>query len=216
MLKYEYMKQSRIENLADGIFAIVMTLLVLEIKVPAINIVTEQDLARQLVLITPLFLSYLLSFSLLYTYWKAHHSTISLYAKNIDDTLSNHNAFFLFLIALIPFTSHFLGQYNNFRLSIVIFALHIVAIGLSLFKMRLYVKNSEAIENSEISKYEENHAKARILVPVICALIAIGISFYSNQASLVFLTLGILFNLSRRSTRFMFSIPRGIGANIEG
>ncbi|OGN22869.1 MAG: hypothetical protein A2915_01130 [Candidatus Yanofskybacteria bacterium RIFCSPLOWO2_01_FULL_41_34] len=210
------MKQSRIENLADGIFAIVMTLLVLEIKVPIINVITEYDLTRQLFSITPLFFSYILSFALLYTYWKAHHSTISLYAKNVDDRLSNQNAFFLMLIALVPFTSNFLGQYNTFRLPVVIFALHIVAIGLSLFKMRLYVKKSETVENNDISKYEENHAQARILVPVFCALIAIFISFYSTQTSLVFLTLGILFNLSRRSTRFIFSIPRILGIKVEG
>ncbi len=210
------MKQSRIENLADGIFAIVMTLLVLEIKVPSINITTNQDLAMQLYLITPLFLSYILSFALLYTYWKGHHATMSSYAKNIDDQLSNYNALFLFLVALIPFTSHFLGQYSMFRLPVVIFSLHIVAIGLSLFQMRRYIKKSENIENSDISKYEENHANARVLVPVFCALVAVFLSYYSIQASLIFLTLGILFNLSRRSTKVMFSIPNEMGANIEG
>lgn len=216
MLKWGYMKQSRIENLADGIFAIVMTLLVLEIKVPAINITNEHDLTSQLILITPLFLSYILSFALLYTYWKGHHATISAYAKNIDDRLSNYNALFLFLVALVPFTSNFLGQYNMFRLPVVIFALHIIAIGLSLLRMRIYIKKSENIENGEVSKYEENHAKARILVPVICAAIAICISFYSIQISLIFLTLGILFNLSRRSTRFIFSISKVLGSKVEG
>jgi uncharacterized membrane protein len=210
------MKQSRIENLADGIFAIVMTLLVLEIKVPSINILTNQDLARQLYLITPLFLSYVLSFALLYTYWRGHHSTMSSYAKNVDDKLSNYNALFLFLVALVPFTSHFLGQYSTFRLPVVIFSLHIVAIGLSLLRMRMYIKKSDTIENSEISKYEENHANARILVPVFCALVSVCISFYSIQTSLIFLTLGILFNLSRRSTHVMFSIPKGMGSKIEG
>jgi uncharacterized membrane protein len=210
------MKQSRIETLTDGIFAIVMTLLVFEIRVPAINVVTEQDLASQLILIAPLFLSYILSFALLYTYWKGHHSIVSLYAKNVDDQLSNYNAMFLFLIALVPFTSHFLGEYSEFRLSVIIFSLHIIATSLVLLRMRRYIKKSDSIENSEVSKYEENHSRARILVPIFCAISAIFISFYSIQASLVFLTLGILFNLSRRSTRFMFSIPREMGAKIEG
>ncbi|MBP6912792.1 MAG: DUF1211 domain-containing protein [Candidatus Pacebacteria bacterium] len=210
------MKQSRIENLADGIFAIVMTLLVIEIKVPNISVYTNYDLATQLFNITPLFLSYILSFALLYTYWKAHHSTISLYAKNVDDSLSNKNALFLMIVALIPFTSHFLGKYSDFRLPVIIFSLHVIAIGLALFRMRTYVKGAETVENNEISKYEENHAKTRILFPVVCAVIAIAISFYSIKVSLSFLTLGILFNLSRSSTRLVFAIPKFFGAKIEG
>lgn len=210
------MKQSRIENLADGIFAIVMTLLVIEIKVPKINVHTDYDLLMQLVSITPLFLSYILSFALLYTYWRAHHYTLSIYAKNSDDVLSNYNALFLFLIALIPFSSHFLGEHSTFLLPVLIFSVHIVAIGMSLFAMRRYVKNSETVENTEITKYEENHAYVRILFPVFCAIVAMVISFYSIQTALVFLTLGILFNLSRRSTKIVFWIPKFLGIRVEG
>ena len=60
------MKQSRLDQLSDGIFAIVMTILVFEIRVPEfMGIVSEQTLIRSLIVLSPLLLSYLLSFSLL-------------------------------------------------------------------------------------------------------------------------------------------------------
>lgn len=210
------MKQSRIENLADGIFAIVMTLLVIEIKVPSSLVKTDYDLFLNLINITPLFLSYFLSFATLYTYWRAHHFTVSSYAKNVDDRLAGYNAIFLFLVALIPFSSHLLGQYSNFLIPVLIFSIHVIAIGLSLFLMRHYAQSSTDIENEKISKYEENHAYARILVPVFCATIAMFISFYSITLALVFLTIGILFNLSRRSTKIIFSVIKALGFKVEG
>lgn len=210
------MKQSRIENLADGIFAIVMTLLVIDIKVPAINVSNEADLALQLFSIMPLFLSYIVSFALLYTYWRAHHFIISSYARSIDNRLSSYNAMFLFLVALVPFSSHFLGEYSIFKIPVIIFAIHIILIGLSLLRMRMYVKHSDGVENTNITVYEDNHGKARIIFPLFCALIAIFISFYSIQLALVFLTLGVLFNLSNSSTKIIFNFIRFLGIKIQG
>ena len=64
------MKQSRLDQLADSIFAIVMTILVFEIRIPDYaGIVDEQTLIQALITLAPIFLSYLLSFSLLFTYY---------------------------------------------------------------------------------------------------------------------------------------------------
>jgi uncharacterized membrane protein len=203
------MKQFRLESLADGIFAIVMTLLVLEIHVPILP-PQVSDLALLLALkkSIPLFLSYLLSFSLLFTYWRAHHFIASVYAKNIDTKLTNINALFFFFVALVPFSSNLLGNYGSSQLAIFIFASNIMAIGLSLFWMRNYVTVATTIENEEISSLENAHAYTRILFPVFCAIVAVVISFVSPPLSLFLFTIGILFNLSRRSTRIIFAPVR--------
>lgn len=68
------MKQSRLDQLADGIFAIVMTILVFEVRVPDLGASpSDLDIIQALQALTPVFLSYLLSFSLLFTYWRVHH-----------------------------------------------------------------------------------------------------------------------------------------------
>ena len=201
------MKQERLDTLADGIFAIVMTILVFEIRIPEyVGHITNGLLFESLFKITPLFLSYLLSFSLLFTYWRSHHFIASVLAKNIDIRFSNLSALFLFFVGLVPFSTHLLGTYSYLDTAIAVFATNIILIGLSLFFMRKYVIRSSEIENSEFTKTENEHANMRILFPVGAAVMAILDSFLNNHIALFLFTMAVLFNLSRRSTRYIFAV----------
>ena len=108
-----FQSTSRLGLLADGIFAIVMTLLVLEIKVPVLSYPTNESIWRSLVDSYPLFLSYMLSFATLFTYWRGYHSVASDFAKTYNLNFENLSAAFLFFVALIPFSSHMLGVYST-------------------------------------------------------------------------------------------------------
>src|ERR1700690_1942820 len=134
------MNHARLDQLSDGIFAIVMTILVFQIKLPAILGPTDNSgLWSEITKLLPLILSYILSFALLFTYWRAHHFFISVYAKTIDSKLTNINALFFMLISLVPFSASILGQFSRNELSVIIFGIHIILIGLVLFWMRNYV-----------------------------------------------------------------------------
>src|SRR3989338_5935562 len=199
------MKQTRLDQLADGIFAIVMTILVFEIRIPEyVGIASEQSLLKSLLSLFPVFLSYLLSFSLLFTYWRSHHFIESILAKNIDTRFSNLNAIFFFFIALVPFSSHLLGKYSYSKTAIIFFALNIILIGLSLFRMRQYVIKSKTIENASFTRTENEHANMRILFPVGAAVIAIFVSFFSSSIAILLFTIAILFNLLEKSTKHTF------------
>ena len=193
------MKQQRLEQLADGIFSIVMTLLVLDIRLPIGEATTDMGLGI-------LFASFFLSFAVLFTYWRAHHFIASVYVKNIDNKFTMINSLFLFLVALVPFSSHLLAHYHNLQSAVTIFSLHTIFIGLVIFWMRFYAARSSAIENEAVGVIESRHSYARILFPVFCAILAIFISFFDLQFALIFLTLGILFNFSKQSTRLIFRI----------
>ena len=195
------MKASRLEALADGIFAIVMTIIVFQIKPPVLMDPTNSyELAMSIGTMVPIFLSYLLSFSLLFTYWRAHHFFVSVYAKNIDMNLTNLNAIFFLFIGLVPFSTTLLGEYSNNQLSIIIFGIHTMIIGVCLFFIRSYVLNSEHIKNIEVSKQEIRRGTVRIFVPVFFAFIAILLSFVNKYLSLSLFTLAVLFNFSQAST----------------
>ena len=199
------MKQTRLDQLADGIFAIVMTILVFEIRIPEyVGIASEQSLLGSLFNLFPVFLSYLLSFSLLFTYWRSHHFIESILAKNIDTRFSNLNAIFFFFIALVPFSSHFLGKYSYSKTAIIFFALNIILIGISLFIMRQYAINSKTIENASFTKVENEHANMRILFPVGAAVVAIFVTFFSTSLAILLFTIAILFNLLEKSTKHTF------------
>lgn len=196
------MKHARLTNLADGIFAIVMTLLVIEIRVPQLGTLpTSTALWSILVEMLPVFLSYLLSFVVLFTYWRAHHFIVSGYAKSVDSELLNINAFFFFFVALVPFTSALLGQYNTTQLAVILFSLHVIALGLILYWMRNHIIFSETVQSEEVPIPALRHSSIRVGVPIIFAVLAILLSFFSITFSLLLLTLAVIFNLFAKSTK---------------
>ncbi|HEV7424136.1 MAG TPA: TMEM175 family protein [Candidatus Paceibacterota bacterium] len=195
------MKPARLEQLADGIFAIVMTILVFEIKVPTLlESSNTLELASVMKTILPIFLSYLLSFSLLFTYWRAHHFFVSVYAKNIDRNLTNINAIFFLFLGLVPFSTSLLGRYSDNQLAIIIFGIHAIIIGLCLFWIRGYVFKSDHIKNIEVSQEEIHRGTIRIFVPMLFAFLAILLSFVNKNLSLWLFTAAVLFNFSHTST----------------
>jgi uncharacterized membrane protein len=207
------MKQSRLEALSDSIFGIVMTLLVFEIRVPSDLIQKSfSDTVPNIVLLShlshmlPVLLSYLLSFVVLFSYWRSHHFILSGLARNIDSRLTNINALFFFFVGLTPFSAHFLGVYSRYQLPVILFALNIIAIGLVLHYMRSYIIESKTIENAPTTDIENRHAHARLLFPVVCAFLSIFLSFVTIQGALTFLTFGIIYNLSSHSTKYTFSL----------
>ncbi len=198
------MKHTRLDELSDGIFAIVMTILVFEIRIPFFfTDPTNRELWYEITKLLPSFLGYVLSFALLFTYWRAHHFFTSIYAKNIDSKLTNINALFFMLISLVPFSTSLISHFGNNQLAIAIFGVHIILTGLTLYWMRRYVLYSDNIKNPEISDREIHGSTVRTLVPVIFGLIAIPLSFISTTLALSLFTLIVIFNLSPWSTRLV-------------
>ena len=216
------MNHSRLEQLSDGIFAIVMTILVFEFSVPTVwGPINNADLWLELQKLLPVLISYILSFAMLFTYWRAQHFFVSIYAKNLDSRLVNINTLFFMLISLVPFSARILGQFNHNELAIVLFSVHVILIGLTIYWMRRYVLFSPHIKNPEITKREIRGSVIRTLVPVACAVIAIPLSFFSINLALALLTLAVIFNLSSMSTRIFEKTLKSFhhalfGADIHG
>ena len=106
------MKKGRIEIFSDGVFAITITIMGLELKVPH-----EADLSV-LKGISPIFLSYVLSFINVGIFWNHHHHLFQV-VEFIDGKVLWANMHFLFWITLLPFSSGWMGE-NNFLLWTVI------------------------------------------------------------------------------------------------
>lgn len=101
-----YMSKFRLEALSDAVFAIVMTLLVIEIKVPELyGKFSEEGLLHGLEELLPLFFAYFLSFTMIATFWYTHNFLFSLMAKTVNRNLMNLNFVFMAFLSLIPFSS---------------------------------------------------------------------------------------------------------------
>jgi len=196
------MDRNRLTSLSDGIFAIVMTLLVLEMRVPEFSTTASSfELWQALIGMFPVFLSYTLSFIVLFTYWRAHHFIMSGYAKTIDSKLMSISAIFFFLVALVPFTSVLLGRYSDTQLVVVLFSLHTIALGLVLYWMRNHILFSKTVENRNVTFHSIWLSNIRVAVPIVFAVLAILLSFFSIQLSLILLTLAVIFNLFTKSSK---------------
>ena len=101
------MKKGRLEAFSDGVFAIIITIMVLEIKVPQGN--TIEDLIPLL----PIFLSYVLSFIYLGIYWNNHHHLLHT-VKEVSGDILWANLHLLFWLSLVPFVTGWMGQ-NHFE-----------------------------------------------------------------------------------------------------
>lgn len=190
------MKQQRLDGLADGIFSIVMTLLAIELHVPLYKFIpADSELVEALFKMYPIFISLVLSFALLFTYWRAHHFISSVYAKNLTVGLANINAIFFFCITLVPFTAHFLGTYPKSQVSVMVYGLNVIAIGFSLYFMRRHVELNPEIETTVITKADRRSGYIRILFPVFSAAVALLVSYWNTSFSIFLFTLAIIFNL---------------------
>jgi uncharacterized membrane protein len=126
-------KVQRMEALSDGVFAIALTLLVLDIKVPVSEMIhSERDLFNSLCTLTPKFLAYFLSFMTLGIFWTGQ-SAQHRYIERGDRNLNWISLFFLLFVSILPFTTAFLSEYIHFKMAIGLYWLNIFALGLMLY-----------------------------------------------------------------------------------
>lgn len=97
------MSKGRLEAFSDGVIAIIITIMVLEMKVPH-----ETDLAALRPLI-PVFLSYVLSFTFVGIYWNNHHHLLHA-TRHVNGRILWANLHLLFWLSLIPFVTHWMGE----------------------------------------------------------------------------------------------------------
>ncbi|MBS1795977.1 MAG: DUF1211 domain-containing protein [Acidobacteria bacterium] len=133
----------RIVFFSDAVFAIAITLLIIEIKVPHLEGERRGVEFLQAVLdLLPKFIGYFLSFFVIGAYWSGHHRIYG-YIERWDYTLVRRNIVFLSAIAFIPFATAFLSDYFTQFVPLALYSLTLTAAGLlELYQWRYAVNNS--------------------------------------------------------------------------
>jgi uncharacterized membrane protein len=130
--------KTRIETLADGVFAIAMTLLILDVKVPAVD--QSQDpatFAGNLWQLWPRFLAFAVSFLIAGVFWVGHHAIMS-YVVRSDRVFLWLNLLFLLFISAIPFSASLVGQYPQQPAAVWVYCANLIIAGLLLFSQVRY------------------------------------------------------------------------------
>src|SRR3989475_1335745 len=196
---------TRLQAFSDGVFAVAITLLVLNLQVP--QIASASELVPRLGALWPKLLSYALSFVLVGIYWVAHHNAFH-YIQRSDRNLLWLNILLLMCIVFIPFPTALLGQYPEQRVSVIIYAGTLVLTGLVLQLLWWYATSGCRLVDRTIDPRLVQRATRRNLTAPLLYLLAIGISLFSIPASFVlFMLVPVYYILPGRIDRYWAHRP---------
>jgi uncharacterized membrane protein len=129
----------RVQALADGVFAVAMTLLVLDVRLPGRPADDSHALWSQLTDLGPNLAAYVLSFTMLGTFWLALHTVLELCDRS-DRMLAWAVLGFLFFVTTLPFTASVLADHVHVSLAVILYWLNLVALGATLTWMLVHVR----------------------------------------------------------------------------
>ncbi|BBL80188.1 DUF1211 domain-containing membrane protein [Rubrobacter xylanophilus] len=174
----------RIVFFSDAVFAIAITLLVLDIRLPEMpEGLVAQRLPQELASLWPKYLSYVLSFLVITMYWMGHHGIFS-HIRGYDRTLIWLNALFLMCIAFLPFPTSLLGEYGDHRLAVVIYAGSLAVARLLLTTVWWYATADRRLVAGDLSGATIRAHRVRGLAMPAVFLLSIAISFFSVSAAM--------------------------------
>jgi uncharacterized membrane protein len=137
----------RLAALSDGIFAVGMTLLAIDLRLPAAEFVhSEHDLLHALRLIAPQVLIYLMSFLTLGIFWVGQQSQLN-HLKRSNVRLTWIHLILLFAVTLMPLSTKFLTEFVRYRTALLAYWLNIVVLGLMLYISWAYATRTNLIRD---------------------------------------------------------------------
>ncbi|HRY97890.1 MAG TPA: TMEM175 family protein [Bacteroidales bacterium] len=194
--------KSRVEAFSDGIFAIIITLLVLEIKVPHISEHhSAQNLSYALSGLLPKFIGWLISFFTVAVIWVNHHRIFK-QIKQIDQGIFWLNALLLLWTSFIPFPTAVLGDYPGNIASIVLYGAVMSLMALSFFLLRLYLIRKKGLleESTDLMSFRTGTMYSLLFGPV-AYLTGVGLGFIHPYFAFgIFLGIPLYFVFSQSRT----------------
>lgn len=173
------MNKNRLEAFSDGVIAIILTIMVLEIKVP------HGESLSALVPLVPVFLSYVLSFIYVGIYWNNHHHMFHSVEK-INGTVLWTNLNLLFWLSLLPFTTGWVGENHFGKNPVFLYGLNLLACAVSYTILsRVLVKIHT--KDSHFSKSLGSDYKGKF--SLILYLLGLGLTFIHQWIGMTFFSI---------------------------
>lgn len=187
----ELKKEFQIERMilfTDAVFAIAITLLVIEIKAPEIGhlakelkkhgeSLTNTAIINQLLNLIPLFVGFVISFFVIAIYWRSHHRLFS-FIKDYDGKLIWLNFLFLFTIILMPFSSAYYSENMPYNIPFYFYCINVAATGLVNYLMLNYIikhkgRISEGFEHPHARKLARWRTLVVPFIFIMCIVVTL-------------------------------------------
>jgi uncharacterized membrane protein len=167
----------RLAALSDGIFAVAMTLLVLDLHIPsAAQVHSERDLLMSLAALGPQWITYGMSFLTLGIFWAGQQTQLNHLAEGTRDLTWIHLGF-LFTVTMLPLSTRLLTEFIAYRLALGVYWLNIFVLGAMLFWSWSYATHRNLIKSDTPEEVRGS----------ICRRILIAQSLYASGAALCFI-----------------------------
>ncbi len=178
------MTKGRLEAFSDGVIAIIITIMVLELKVPHS---AEWSALQELI---PVFLSYILSFVYVAVYWGNHHHLMHT-VKHVSAGIIWSNAALLFFLSLIPFATAWMGENHFAQNTIVVYGILMNLCGMSYYLLMQMIMACHS-DNPELTEALKAQTRKGILSLVLYSM-AIGAAFINPILSeIIFVVVAIM------------------------
>lgn len=177
------MTKNRLEAFSDGVLAIIVTIMVLEMKVP--HSADLEDLKP----IFPVFLSYIFSFIFVLIYWNNHHHLMHT-VKHVDGRVLWANGHLLFWLSLLPFASGYMGENHFASLPVLLYAIIAFMSGIAYYilsQVLIKTHGKDSLLAQAVGKDKKG------LISVVLYLLAIGFAcFYPSVSCAIFVAVAIM------------------------
>jgi uncharacterized membrane protein len=189
--KFAAMEKTRLEAFSDGVLAIIITIMVLELKVPHSS---DWEVLREML---PVFSGYILSFIFVGIYWVNHHHLLHL-ARHVNSVIMWANLNLLFWLSLIPFATGWMGENHFSTNTVVVYAVLLELCGVAFTLVQWSITRSHHIDGALQLAVKRLTRKG--LVSMVAYSIAIAAAFYNTNIScLLFVFVAIMWLVPERS-----------------
>ncbi len=168
------MGKTRLEAFSDGVIAIIITIMVLELKVPH-----GAELAN-LAELTPIFLSYILSFLYVGIYWNNHHHPMHT-VKRVSGSILWANMFLLFWLSLIPFSTGWMGENHFAQWPVFVYSLNLLMAALSYTLLSFRIT---AVHGSDSPLAQAVGADWKGKISLVAYVLAMALSLFQPYAAM--------------------------------
>lgn len=178
------MSKDRVEYFSDAVFAIILTLLVLELRVP--EIATHSNFHQYLVALAPLnpkFFSFALTFMAISNYWVGHHNFFRS-IKGVNLGIVWINMLFLFWLCFLPFPTALLGNHLTDQFPIVLYGLNSLFIALTFLALRIYTTYSKLFTRMDKVSMKAQ-GPSHTLPAILFFVVGIPFAFINVYVSLI-------------------------------
>lgn len=169
------LKSNRLEAFSDGVLAIIITIMVLEFKVPK---ATELS---ALIPLIPVFISYALSFIIIAIYWNNHHH-LFIAVESINGKVMWANMNLLFWISLLPFATAWMGENNFTKWTVFIYGVVLLGCGIAYYILTLTLIKIHDKESMLVTAINKNKKEQ---ITTVLNLAGLGCCFINPYISLV-------------------------------